>query len=199
MLCNRFTAGCSTIANRPAASRAEQRRPTQQQGLRGAASQHDGHQQGGRGNHGQLGNRREHGEVAKRLGHRQGEAHEKSDQQDQHAARHRLGHAGRGLAVAQQVLDPQADVPPFALAKQHAFGVELVRGPANRQAAANQASRNPRSEYKAAPAGSCPSSMAAATSTTPVIGIRLLPKFSSTPGAIGRIDSGIVTSISGIR
>ena len=37
------------------------------------------------------------------------------------------------------------------------------------------------------------------SSTTPVTGIRLLPRFSSTPGAIGSTTSGMVTNNSGIR
>ena len=47
-----------------------------------------------------------------------GKAHEESNQQDQHAAKHRAGHGRRILTIVHQLPEPEADVQPFAFAEQ---------------------------------------------------------------------------------
>ena len=113
-------------------------RPAQEQRLPRAARQHDGHQQRRRGHHDQLRHQGQACQIAKRLRLRQGEAHEKAHQQDQHAAKYGSGHAGRIFAIVEQLPEPQAEVQPFTLAKQHDFRIELIHGPANGQQAAGE-------------------------------------------------------------
>ena len=86
----------------------------------------------------QLRHQDHHGQAGEFRGHGHGQPEEELDHQDQHAAEHRLGHAGRRLPVAQQVLQPEPHVQPLALAKQHRFLVELIDRPANRQQAAQE-------------------------------------------------------------
>ena len=126
-------------------------------------------------------------------------ADEETDQENEDAAEDGGGHRGRGLPVAQQVPQPEAHVQPLALAEQDRLGVELIDRPADRQDAGGQGhAQHQRQVLQRLPVRSLRACFRS-NSTTPVTGIRLLPRVSSTPGAMGSTASGMVTRSSGTR
>ena len=182
-----------------AAGIADQRGSRNSRVCRGLLVKRSDMNSGGRGDGRQLqahGHPRDAGKV---VDFRPGKTfNDKTDQEDKHAARDGGGDAWRGTPVVRQTPQPKADVQSLALAEEHRFGVELIDRPTNRQEASGQGhAEHDRQVLQRLPVGA--SIVLRSKRTTPVMGMRLFPRFSSTPGAIGRTASGVVTRSKGTR